>query len=113
MMRGLIEIHWTSGSIDEARKVARDLVKKKWVAKAEIIPWIESLDLRDEQVQTSQETKIIFKTTHEFLNEIKQVIVQQCKYEVPEITCFQVENVNQEYSKWLQNSMKLNNSEHS
>jgi periplasmic divalent cation tolerance protein len=107
-MNGLIEIHWTSGSIDDARKVARYLIGKKWVAQAEIIPWIESLYLRDEQVRTEQQSKIIFKTTHEFINEIKQVIVQNCKYEVPEITCLQVENVNQEYSKWIQNSIKHN-----
>ena len=109
----MIEIHWTSGSIDEARKVSRYLVGKKLVAQAQIIPWIESISLWDEQVQTAQESKVIFKTTHECLDEIKQEIEKNCKYQVPEITCFQVDNVNQEYSKWLQNSMKINKTEES
>lgn len=102
----MIEIHWTCGSIDEARKVSRYLTEKKLIGSAEIIPWIESIYLWDEQVHTTQESKVILKTRHEFLDEILQVIRLNSKYEVPEITCFQVENVNQEYLKWLQNNLK-------
>lgn len=102
----MIEIHWTSGSIDEARKVSRYLVGKKLVGSAKIIPWIEAIHLWDEQVHTTQESIVIFKTKQEFLDEIKQVIRQNSKYEVPEITCFQVENVNQEYLQWFQNNIK-------
>ena len=38
-MPEFIEIHWTSGSIDEARKVARYLVQERYVACAQISPW--------------------------------------------------------------------------
>jgi hypothetical protein len=38
-----IEIHWTSGSLDEARKISRYLVQKRYVACAKIVPWIESV----------------------------------------------------------------------
>ncbi len=42
-MPEFIEIHWTSGSIDEARKVARYLVQERYVACAQITPWVESI----------------------------------------------------------------------
>lgn len=109
----MIEVHWTAGSIDEARKVSRFLVGKKLVASAQIIPWIESILLMGEQVQTTQESKVVFKTSHELLDEIKQVIIQNCKYQVPEITCFKVDNVNQEYLEWLQNNVKINTTQDS
>jgi periplasmic divalent cation tolerance protein len=103
----MIEIHWTTGSIDEARRLARHLVEKQWVASAKIIPWIESIYLWDGQVHTVQESKVIFKTIEKFFDQIQQAINEQCKYQIPEITCLQVENVNPEYQEWLRIALKL------
>lgn len=101
-MSELIEIHWTSGSIDEARKISRYLVQEKLVACAQIIPWIESIYMWNGQMETAQESKIVMKSQMIHLEAIKQAIQMQSKYEIPEIICHVIDDGNQPYLDWLQ-----------
>lgn len=100
----LIEIHWTSGSLEEARRIAHFLVHEHLVACAQIIPAIESVYLWKERVENSQECKIILKTRLENYEPIRVYIEQNCKYEVPEIIWFKIEGGNQSYVDWLRES---------
>lgn len=101
-----IEIHWTSGSLDEARRISRLLVQERYVACAQIVPWIESIYQWNNQMETAQESKIILKTCLENYNKIREMIEQNCKYEVPEITWFKIEGGNQLYMDWLRDNIK-------
>ena len=83
-----IEIRWYSGSIDEARKVSRYLVQERLVACAQIIPWIESIYMWNNQLETTQETKVVLKAKHADFDKIKSVIIENSKYEIPEIYKF-------------------------
>lgn len=103
-MTEFIEIHWTSGSIDEARKIARYLVQDKFVACAQIVPWIESIYKWNGQLETSQESKIILKTRHENYETIKKIILDNCSYQVPEITYQFIDGGNKEYLDWLRDN---------
>jgi periplasmic divalent cation tolerance protein len=100
-MTQYIEIHWTSGSIDEARKVARYLVQEGHVACAQIIPWIESIYMWDNQLHTTQETKVILKTRDAKYDVVRDYIIANCKYEVPEITRVDIVDGNKEYLDWM------------
>lgn len=100
-MSEFIEINWTSGSIDEARHISRRLVKEQYVACAQIIPWIESIYIWNNNVETAQESKICMKTRSENYDKIKDFILQNCKYEVPEITYKSIEGGNEEYLQWI------------
>lgn len=106
MTTDFIEIHWTSGTLDEARHISRFLVQERYVACAQIIPWIESIFQWDNQLETVQESKIVFKTRLENYDKIKEIIEQNCKYEVPEITWMRIEGGNQAYLNWLNESTK-------
>lgn len=103
-MSDYIEIHWTSGSLDEARRVCRYLVQNRKVACAQIVPWIESIYMWDNQLETSQESKVVMKTRRDRFEEVKQVILDNAKYEVPEILMFDIAGGNEEYLEWLQES---------
>lgn len=103
-MSDYIEIHWTSGSIDEARKISRYLVQERFVACAQIIPWIESIYMWNNNLETAQESKIVMKTRLEHYEKIKEIILQNCKYEVPEITYHHIDGGNKEYLDWLKDS---------
>jgi periplasmic divalent cation tolerance protein len=103
-MSEFIEIHWTSGSLDEARKISRYLVQERYVACAQIIPWIESIYMWNNQLETAQESKIVMKTLAEHYETVKTVIMENCKYQVPEITFQRIDGGNQEYMDWLQES---------
>lgn len=103
-MTDFIEIHWTSGSIDEARKISRYLVQERLVASAQITPWIESIYMWNNQLETSQESKIVLKTRLENYDKIKEIIQKNSRYEVPEILYFMIYGGNQEYLDWLSES---------
>jgi len=99
-----IEIHWTSETIDEARRISRYLVQERYVACAQIVPWIESVYMWDNKLETTQESKIVLKTRLENYEKIRKVIEENSKYEVPEITWFKIDGGNKAYMDWLQES---------
>lgn len=103
-MSEFIQIQWTAGSIEEARKVSRFLVQEGLVACAQMIPWIESVYIWNGEIETEQESKVIYKTLKENYNRIKTIIEQNCKYEVPEITYIHIDGGNQTYLDWLRAS---------
>ncbi|MGK5595150.1 MAG: divalent-cation tolerance protein CutA [Parachlamydiaceae bacterium] len=103
-MAEFIAIQWTSGSIDEARKISRYLVQERFVACAQIIPWIESIYMWNNQLETTQETKIILKTRKERFEEIKKIIMDNSSYQVPEIIFTSIEGGNAEYLNWIDES---------
>lgn len=100
-MSEFVEIHWTSGSIDEARRICRYLVQEHYVACAQIIPWIESIYTWNNQVETAQESKIILKTRRELFDKVQEIIKKNCSYQVPEITLINLEQANTEYESWV------------
>lgn len=103
-MSEYIQITWTSGSMDEARKVARYLVQERYVACAQITPWVESIYMWDNRLETTQESKVVMKTLRERFDEIKGIILDNSSYEVPEITWSVIEGGNEAYLAWVQDS---------
>jgi len=105
-MSEFIEIHWTSGNLDEARKISRYLVQERLVACAQITPWIESIYLWNGQLETTQESKIVLKTCKDYYDQIKKVILENCTYQVPEITYQHIDGGNEEYLSWLRDRLQ-------
>lgn len=106
-MTKLIEIHWTSGSLDEARKISRYLVQERYVACAQIVPWVESIYMWNNQLETTQESKIVLKALAENYDKIRDIIKKNCKYEVPEITFVNIDGGNQEYLDWVRENASI------
>ncbi|MEX1012295.1 MAG: divalent-cation tolerance protein CutA [Waddliaceae bacterium] len=100
-MTEYIEVHWTCGSLDEGRRVCRYLVQERYVACAQIIPWIESVYQWNNQLETTQESKVVLKTVIEKWDDIKQIITENSQYDVPEITYFRIEGGDEDYLKWM------------
>jgi periplasmic divalent cation tolerance protein len=95
-----VEVRWTSGSIDEARKISRMLVTERLVIHAQIIPWVESIYLLDNKLETTQQSQIILLTEREHCEKICALIKKNSSYEVPEITWMVVGGGNPEYLSW-------------
>lgn len=105
-MPNFIEVHWTAGSIDEARKIARYLVQERLVACAQIIPWIESIYMWNNQLETAQESKVVCKTIQENFEVIKTAILQNSSYEIPEIIQTPLAGGSEAYLNWLNETTK-------
>jgi len=101
-----IQIQWTCASIEEAKKIAKELVKKKWVACANILPQVESLYIWEGAIQEDKEVKVFFKTKEEFFPRIRDFIIEHASYDVPEIAQTQVTDANPDYVQWLYQSLE-------
>ena len=77
------------------------------MAKAQIIPWFESITMLDNQLETAQESKVILTTEKEHFQEIAKMIRQNSSYDVPEITVLEIQDGNAEYLQWLKESRAL------
>ncbi len=102
MMHQLIEIHWTSCSIEEARTISQALIKQKYVACAQLIPHIESIYYWNGAIETSQESKVYLKSLRCHYETIKSFIEKNGTYQVPEIIYFSMDGGNPAYLKWLE-----------
>lgn len=96
-----IQIFWTCADLDEARRISRALVEKRLVACANIIPRIESVFLWEGEIATETEVKVIFKTLEEKFEAVKQEILAQASYDVPEILKINISGGNDTYLDWL------------
>jgi periplasmic divalent cation tolerance protein len=103
-MSELLEITWSAGSIDEARKVSRLLIQERLAACAQLIPWIESIYLWNNQLEVSQESRVVLKAKKEHLEAICAVIKENTKYEIPEILWRKIEGGLSGYLKWIEES---------
>ena len=100
-MSEFVELHWSTGSIEEARTVCRYLVQNRLVACAQITPWVESIYMWDNALETTQESKVFLKTRRDSVGKIIAVIKDNTSYEVPEVLVFEILDGNKEYLDWL------------
>jgi periplasmic divalent cation tolerance protein len=100
-----IQIYWSCATLDEARKISRHLIQKRWVATAKIIPWMETIFLCDEQLDTMQESQVILVTLDHLFEQIKTFILNNSKYEVPEILKLPILDGNPDYLTWMKDRL--------
>lgn len=97
-----VQIQWTCNNIEEARKISQELVKKKWVACANILPHVESIYYWNGKIAEDSEVKVFFKTRDEYFVKILDYIIQHGSYDVPEISKIPILEGNPEYIRWLE-----------
>lgn len=100
-----IEMHWTSATLDEAKKVAQYLVQSHLVACAQIIPSIESIYIWNDSLETAHESKVVLKTLRQHSDAIIEIICQMSSYQVPEVLIFTIVDGHQGYLEWLRKSL--------
>jgi periplasmic divalent cation tolerance protein len=95
----------TCGSIEEARKIARELVERKLAACANIIPRIESIYRWKDEIETSTEYLLVIKTTANAFTSLRDALGELHSYEVPECVAIPVTDGSAAYLKWMEESM--------
>ena len=96
----------TTGSEEEARKLARYLVEHQLAACVNIIPQIESIYRWQGKVESSQEWLLLIKTTAERFPAVRDAIRELHSYELPECVVLSIEDGSPDYLQWLADSSK-------
>ena len=101
MNTNVVLIIWTCKDLLEARKIATDLLNKKLIACASMIPAVESIYVWKGQTESIQECKVFLKTLSSHFDKVCEEIRGSCSYEVPEILQVPITGGNPDYLSWV------------
>jgi len=102
-----IVIFITSGSQEEAKKLARVLVEEKLAACVNILSDVESLYWWKDKIESSKEWMLVVKTQGKMVNKIVKRVKEIHSYEVPEIIALPIVEGNKDYLQWISDALTL------
>lgn len=96
----------TCNNLDTAKKLAELVVEQKLAACVNILPNIYSVYAWNDKVEQSEEVMMILKTPENLIEDLKQTIISNHPYDVPEFICLNITDGHQPYLDWLNTSTK-------
>ena len=96
----------TTGSQEEARKIARALVDRRLAACVNIIPQVESIYRWQGKVEDAHEWLLLIKTTTAAFERVRDAIRELHSYDLPECISFSVEDGSSAYLDWISESVE-------
>jgi periplasmic divalent cation tolerance protein len=104
-MNSPIIILSTTGSEDEASKIAEHLVSNRLAACVNIIPSITSVYRWKGEMNIDREILMIIKTDASRFEEIKSAVRNLHSYETPELIAIPIQQGLQQYLDWIAESV--------
>jgi periplasmic divalent cation tolerance protein len=89
---------------ETAREISNELVTKKLAACANILPGVESIYRWKEQIESGNETLVLFKLSEDRQSEFQEKLRSLHPYEVPEIIFVPISSGLPEYLRWVTES---------
>ncbi len=102
-----IEIHITCPNNETAERIANKLVNNKLVACAQILDTGKSVYLWNGKIEKQNEILVILKTRARYFNRIEKEVKQIHPYTTPEIIALPIVKANDEYLRWIDESLWL------
>jgi periplasmic divalent cation tolerance protein len=96
----------TTGSHDEARKIAYALVERRLAACVNIVPQIESVYRWQEKVETAMEWLLLIKTQADSFDRVRDAVKELHSYDLPECIMVEVAAGSEEYLNWIAESVR-------
>lgn len=91
----------TVPNLEEAKKIAYGLVENKLAACTNIIPNIISVYFWEGKICEDSEIILFIKTRHSLFEEVKNFIVKNHSYTVPEVIMLPIEAGHESYLNWI------------
>jgi periplasmic divalent cation tolerance protein len=91
-----------------AWRISRTAVEKGLAACATLIPEAKSIYRWKGQIETANETAVFFKTTGDQLEALRNFVLKEHPYEVPEFVAWPVAEGSPEYLAWVETSTRGN-----
>ena len=101
-----IVVFITAQGEEQAKKIAEQLLAKRLIACANILPRVSSLFWWQGRIDSAEEVLLILKTKECLLDEIIAATKELHSYEVPEIIALPIIGGNEDYLKWIDESVK-------
>ena len=95
----------TTGSEEEAQKIARHLVEHRLAACVNIVPRITSIYRWQGKTEEGQEWLLLIKTSAEMFGRVHAAIRELHSYELPECIAIDMADGSPEYLRWLESSV--------
>ena len=98
---GKIVIFITTGTEEEAHKIAELLLSKRKAACVNIVPRVDSSFWWQDKLDSARESLLIIKTRASLLQQVIALVKEVHSYSVPEIIALPIIGGNQDYLKWI------------
>lgn len=96
----------TTDTRKNAQALARLLIKKELVSCVNIIGPITSVYRWEKKIIQNTEYKLIIKSANHVFSEVKNIILKNHAYTVPEISKMNIEHANKDYLNWVKSNIK-------
>jgi len=96
----------TTGTEEEARRIARELVERKLAACVNIVPQVESVYRWQGKIENAQEWLLVIKTRADVLERLQAAIRELHSYDVPEFVVLGIESGSEDYLRWIAECLK-------
>ena len=93
----------------EAEIIIKNIMEKKLAACVNAIPGMKSFYWWKDEIKRDFETIILIKTTKSALPELKQEILENHSYEIPELMVIPIIDGSQRYLDWIDHVVKSPN----
>lgn len=101
-----IVVFCTTPSAEISNQIANECIKKKIAACCNIIPGIRSIYEWEGKVEKSEEQLLMIKSTEDNFKALENTINEIHPYDVPEIISVKINNGNESYLKWINQSIR-------
>ena len=95
----------TGGSVRECKKIARQLLDKRLIACANLIPMVNSLYRWQGKIADEKECLMILKSAREHFPALRAEVEKLHSYSVPEIIALPIIEGSPNYLEWLAKSL--------
>ena len=102
-MTGFISVFITTGSSEEAEKIAHVIVEEGYAACANILLGVQSFFRWQDNIEQANECVIIAKTKAEKFGELQKRVKELHSYDCPCIVAWPIVAGSEEYLNWIKN----------
>ena len=96
----------TTANPDEAQQISKVLLGRRKIACANIVPRVDSHFWWEGSLDSGEESLLIAKTKSSLLPEVIELVKEMHSYDLPEIIALPVIGGNQDYLRWIEESVE-------
>lgn len=100
-----IVVFSTTGTLDEAERIATALVERNLAACCNLVPQVRSLFKWEGELRNEEETLLIIKSQEQKFPELLAAIRSLHSYEIPEVISIPLSGGSEEYLDWIRRSL--------